>query len=447
MRQPIAKLALVVLLGVMLSACATTYEPLPPFTPVDVDAGGRALKTQNVVVILDASSSMEDGYRQWKKFDIATATVRNLADTVPAGKGIKSGLRTFGHHGKFSREKTKMIDSMGDFNRTEHNSALATITKAGGTSPLAQAIDAAAQDLNGLSGKSALIVVSDGKDMGTAPVASATAIKKAFGNDLCIYPILVGDDSGGQKLMDEIARIGGCGFVANADDLTSGRQMADYVTKIFIGASLDSDGDGVADAMDKCPGTPAGVKVDAVGCPLDSDGDGVSDYLDKCPGTPSGVKVDRSGCPLDSDGDGVPDSLDKCPGTPSGVKVDASGCPVTVLDTGAASWTFNNINFETAKAEIQSSSFGILDEIAAALGANPTLKVIVEGHTDSTGARAFNMDLSQRRAQAVVDYLVSKGVSPSRLSAKGYGPDRPVADNATRLGRAKNRRVQFTRVD
>ncbi|MDP4207326.1 MAG: thrombospondin type 3 repeat-containing protein [Bacteroidota bacterium] len=94
------------------------------------------------------------------------------------------------------------------------------------------------------------------------------------------------------------------------------------------GCSMDSDGDGVPDSMDKCPNTPAGVKVDANGCPLDSDGDGVADYMDKCPNTPAGVKVDKNGCPLDSDGDGVADYLDKCPDTPAGVKVDKDGCPI-----------------------------------------------------------------------------------------------------------------------
>ncbi|MDP4274390.1 MAG: OmpA family protein [Bacteroidota bacterium] len=95
-----------------------------------------------------------------------------------------------------------------------------------------------------------------------------------------------------------------------------------------FGKKKDSDGDGVADKYDRCPGTPKGVTVDARGCPIDSDGDGVPDYLDKCPGTPQGVAVDANGCPLDSDGDGVPDYLDKCPNTPPGVKVNASGCPL-----------------------------------------------------------------------------------------------------------------------
>ncbi len=93
-------------------------------------------------------------------------------------------------------------------------------------------------------------------------------------------------------------------------------------------SSKDSDGDGVPDAKDKCPGTPPGVQVYSDGCPVDLDGDGVPDYLDKCPGTPKGVVVGPDGCPLDADGDGVPDHLDQCPDTPAGVKVDARGCPL-----------------------------------------------------------------------------------------------------------------------
>ena len=97
-----------------------------------------------------------------------------------------------------------------------------------------------------------------------------------------------------------------------------------------VGCPVDTDGDGIPDYLDKCPNTPKGVQVDAKGCPLDSDGDGVPDYLDKCPNTPTGVQVDAKGCPLDADGDGVPDYMDKCPNTPTGVQVDAKGCP---LDT------------------------------------------------------------------------------------------------------------------
>jgi OOP family OmpA-OmpF porin len=309
-----------------------------------------------------------------------------------------------------------VIDDMSQFTPGETENALATIVKAEGTSPLERAIDGAAEDLAGLDGKHAVIIVTDGKGMDTAPAVSATALKKTFGDNLCIYPILVGDAPEGKMLMDSLAGIGGCGFAANAEDLASGQQMADYVGKIFVGDLLDSDGDGVADDRDNCPGTPAGV---AVG---------------------------EDGCPLDSDGDGVTDDMDQCPGTPVGVEVDEVGCPKTVLGGGARSWTFNNITFDLNKAVIQASSYEVLDEIAAALKADPQLRVTIEGHADSTGEQAYNQDLSQRRAEAVVEYLAGQGVDASRLSAKGYGEDRPIADNATPEGRAKNRRVQLTRI-
>ena len=446
-RISIVKFLSTITVAMVLSACATSYQPVPPFSPVDLDAGGRALKTRNLLVILDASSSMEEGYMQWKKFDVATAVVSNLADTLPENMGIRSGLRIFGGNPDTFKKDTQLIGDIDEFDKVSYHEALSKVANAGGPSPLPSAAEAVAQDLQELKGKTAVIVVSDAKDMGMTPAKNTAALKATYGDSVCIYPILVGDDPQGKQLMDMIARIGGCGFAVNADELASGQQMADYVAKIFLGDQLDSDGDGVLDNNDKCPGTPVGVKVDADGCPLDSDGDGVYDYKDKCPGTPAGVNVDGDGCPLDSDGDGVADYKDKCPGTPTGVWVDANGCPSSVLDSGSTAWTFNEINFETAKANIQPSSYGILDEISAALTANPQLKVDVEGHTDNTGARAFNMDLSQRRAQSVVDYLVKKGVSPDRLTAKGYGPDRPIADNGTRVGRAKNRRVQFVRVD
>ena len=114
-----------------------------------------------------------------------------------------------------------------------------------------------------------------------------------------------------------------------------GGKAKDYFFTASVGISYalfsnnndDSDGDGVPDYKDHCPGTPPGVKVMADGCPTDADGDGIPDYLDKCPNTPANILVDRNGCPFDSDSDGVPDYLDKCPGTPSGTAVDQFGCP------------------------------------------------------------------------------------------------------------------------
>jgi len=203
---------------------------------------------------------------------------------------------------------------------------------------------------------------------------------------------------------------------------------------------VDSDKDGVPDSLDKCPDTPAGAAVDASGCPLDSDKDGVPDYLDKCPNTPAGTAVDASGCPLDSDKDGVPDNLDKCPGTPAGTAVNAMGCP-----KGEKVSIELLIEFETSKSEVRPQYDDQLRKVADFMKTYPDTKAEIEGHTDSMGGAEANLALSQQRADAVRQALIDRfGVSADRLSAKGYGETKPIADNATPEGRAKNRRVMAT---
>ena len=208
-----------------------------------------------------------------------------------------------------------------------------------------------------------------------------------------------------------------------------------------VAAPADSDNDGVTDDLDKCPGTPAGAKVDATGCELDSDNDGVADSKDRCPDTKPGMKVDDAGCDLDSDGDGVTDDKDLCPDTPAGTKVNATGCAEEV------GFVIKGINFATGSAKLTPESTAILDRVAEKLLANPGIKITVDGHTDSTGSKAGNTRLSKARAQAVVDYFVGKGISADNLVARGFGPDRPVADNKTAAGRAQNRRVEINTVN
>ena len=290
-----------------------------------------------------------------------------------------------------------------------------------------------------------------------------------------------------------------------------------------FGKGKDTDNDGIADKYDKCPDTPAGVKVTSSGCPIDSDNDGVADYLDKCPTVAGLAKFDGcpdtdndgiqdsedkcptvagiakfngcpdtdndgiqdsedkcpsvaglpqfSGCP-DSDNDGVQDSEDKCPNTPAGVKVDASGCPLDRDGDGVADYldkcpdvpglasnkgcpevkaevkkvfdqALQGIQFESGKDVIKKTSFGILDQVVKVLKDNPAFNIEINGHTDSKGAAAKNLVLSQKRSDAVKAYLVSKSIAAERLAAKGFGQTMPVADNATAAGMAKNRRVEF----
>ena len=225
--------------------------------------------------------------------------------------------------------------------------------------------------------------------------------------------------------------------VLNSSDQCPGTPVGVEVDN--AGCPLDSDGDGIPDFQDNCPNTAEGVAVGPEGCPLDSDGDGVPDYMDTCPSTGADIPVDESGCPLDSDGDGVPDYLDKCPGTAAGTEVDADGCPKVgaVLD-------ILNMEFDFDKANIRDEYKPRLDGDVKVLQDNPGMTIMIEGHTDSVGSDAYNKVLSERRANAVKAYMVEGGVDAGRMETAGKGESTPVADNGTREGRAKNRRVEIT---
>ena len=207
------------------------------------------------------------------------------------------------------------------------------------------------------------------------------------------------------------------------------------------GCAIDADNDGVPDKLDKCPNTPAGMQVNEQGCP-DTDGDGVYDNSDKCPGTPQGAAVDDTGCPKDSDNDGVPDFKDKCPNTPAGKQVDEDGC--AKADTVVKKITLSgDTNFEFNKATLLPSAYPTLDNLAKTMKDNSNTRWRVEGYTDAVGSDSYNMDLSRRRAQSVVDYLINKGIDRSRLEVVPYGESNPVASNDTPEGRAMNRRVEI----
>lgn len=213
------------------------------------------------------------------------------------------------------------------------------------------------------------------------------------------------------------------------------------------GCPLDGDKDGVADYLDKCPNTAAGAAVGTDGCPLDADNDGVADYLDKCPNTPAGVAVGTDGCPLDTDNDGVADYLDRCPATPAGVRINADGCPEAAVKAAAERFCSKPavlaINFDTNKADIKAKYFDELKNIGDFLMYFPKAKGEISGHADSIGGAAFNLKLSQARADSVKKYLVDTfKVDDGRVTTKGYGESKPVASNKTKAGRAKNRRME-----
>jgi len=203
----------------------------------------------------------------------------------------------------------------------------------------------------------------------------------------------------------------------------------------------DNDGDGIVDKLDACPNDPG--PLENQGCPvMDRDGDGIPDNEDKCPDQP-GPK-ENQGCPdIDSDGDGIPDRLDKCP-FQFGPLPD--GCPKKYALVEVRKERIEikqQVHFATNKYRVLPDSFPLLNQVAAVLVDFPKMRISIEGHTDNVGAEKANMKLSQKRAEAVRDYLVSRGIAPARLEAHGYGPTRPIASNKTAKGKAKNRRTEF----
>lgn len=215
----------------------------------------------------------------------------------------------------------------------------------------------------------------------------------------------------------------------------------------------DSDGDGIPDSRDACPLEPEDKDgyLDDDGCPdPDNDADGVPDDKDKCPNEPEDLDgfQDNDGCPdEDNDSDTVKDVDDMCPNTPGQPTGAKPGCPSLVVVTAKEIRITQQIQFDTNKATIKAVSFPILDAVYDVLAANPKITLEVQGHTDNVGQAAYNLKLSQQRADSVKAYLVKKGAADNRLVAKGYGMTQPLLPNSSDANKALNRRVQFIRTE
>jgi outer membrane protein OmpA-like peptidoglycan-associated protein len=243
-------------------------------------------------------------------------------------------------------------------------------------------------------------------------------------------------------------------FQNSPPDRCTSREFVEVASKAI---DADTDGDGILDSRDQCILEPEDKDgyLDDDGCPdPDNDADGIPDTADKCPNEPEDLDgfQDEDGCPdPDNDGDQVVDVDDYCPNTPGIVGGDHPGCPrknSLIVVTEKEIRITQQIQFEFNKAIIRPGiSFKILDEVVGVLNDNPKISLEVQGHTDNVGGDAYNMTLSQKRADAVRAYLVSKGIAPDRLVSKGYGFHQPLVPNTTAANRDLNRRVQFIRTE
>lgn len=283
--------------------------------------------------------------------------------------------------------KSAVLQRLKPFDRTALLKKVPSLTKMGGPTLLEASLKSIQEQLEGSRGRTAIVIVSDGLLINNhAAWFAGEDLVEAYPNT-CIYTVQIGFDSNGTRSLNKLQQLTDCGGFRYASDLNSPEELGRFVHEIFFGVKPAKE------AVEEAPAQ-------------------------------------------DSDNDGVDDSIDQCPNTPKGAKVDERGC-----------WVIQNLLFDYDKADIRPVYNKTLDEIVEVLKNNPSVQIRVDGHTDSIGGEKYNQALSLRRADAVVRYLITHGVSADRLTAQGWGLTRPVKSNDTDENRQANRRVELTPVN
>jgi len=408
-RKRIFKILVPLAMFALFMVCATPIVSAEHLN-AKIASGQYVQKVDAFEVIFDATETMNEVYKGGSKLNQEKALITLLNDTIPNLK-LNAAARAFGQFTTFGDAKSKILFAPTTYSKSALPQAIAPFTKGKGFSPLDAALDGATVDLQSQSGQLAVIAFSDGQDMEKyEPVAAAQRMKKAYGDRVCIYTVVLGDKAAivdfgnkteGMNVMKQVADAGACGFMVTGESISTPAGMADFVEKVFLAR--------------------------------DSDGDGVADYLDKCPDTPKGVAVDRDGCP--------PVVVEKRQEAKAETKVVPTVEPKI---EEPVSMTLN-IWFAKGKYNIQPQYEPEIKKVADFMKAYPDTKAVIAGHTDNVASRAFNMKLSQNRANSVKNYLVEKyNIDASRFETVGYGEDKPVASNKTKIGKQKNRRVTAT---
>ena len=402
---------LVLFLGFALTNCAgmsTKTSADITCTTKDIGAMLNSCEYQNKVdnflILQDVSTTMGEKLgpiftNEPSKLVLEKDLITCLNNSLPDNFDVNAGLRIFGP----GSSKNNLIYGMTKYSKADMGSAEMSVGAPEGVTPLSKAITYGMNDLKDVKGRTAVIIFSDGMNNVGDPVAAATAMKEMYGNNVCIYTVLIGDDAKGKMTLEKVAEAGKCGFATEANNLhsrilsagceeiafTDG--MGDFVTSVFVEKAPDSDGDGVTDKCDKCPNTPMGTKIDSVGCP-----------------------VPVAAAPAAAAPPPIPEKVN-----------------ITLL-----------VEFDFDKDAVKPQYHADLEKVANFLKDYPKTSAELEGHTDSIGTDEYNMGLSKRRAASVKKYLVEKfNIDAARITTVGYGESKPVASNDTAEGRQMNRRV------
>lgn len=341
-----------------------------------VASAAKVPKIDNFIIMIDQSGSMAQKHPvlKQKKIDLAVDLVKKLDEAIPE-LGYKGGVTLFAPY--------QVVTQPAAYKNGSLTSAVGGVDTGfyvfGRETPFGDGLKMADGAVSGLSGKTALVILTDGaNNLGSDPVAQAKALYGKHSN-LCIHIVNMDQDPKGTAIIDQIRALNGCTVTSDVATLGNSAALSKYAMDVFY-----TEGDP---------------------CALDSDGDGVNDCDDKCPGTLPGALVDEKGCALKHT---------------------------------------MQIEFDFDKADIRPEYHDKIAEAAAFIKRYPKTRILVAGHTDSTGDADYNKELSKQRATALEAYLVEKfGINDDQLFPRGYGESQPVATNDTPEGRQQNRRVEF----
>jgi OOP family OmpA-OmpF porin len=412
-RKLLPAFSLMILLSLLAGCLQLPSRVIPHHVNLEEEfqMGKYAPKIKNFFIILDASSSMSVSYagkgdREGSKLTVAKDFIRHMNNTMPEME-ISGVLKTFGRGIEVPMKQTETVYGRTAYSRSGLEQSLNSIDfLAEGNSPAGLAIRETGDTIGSIDGTNAVIFISDGEHLEGDPLAKVRDMESSYGGWTCFYTVWIGNNPEGESFMEELAGEIDCGFSISVEEIASNEDMVDFVKQVFLTTDIDSDRDGVPDSLDKCPDTPIGVEVDGSGCPMVAH--------------------------IDSDGDGAFDDVDECPDTPVGAIVDDRGC-----------WVVKGVQFDYKKWDVKPQFNSNLNNIENILKKNSGLKIRIEGHTDDIGSAKYNIGLSGKRAKAIKDYLVGKGIEPSRITTKGLGYVQPIADNDTAKGRALNRRAEI----
>jgi OOP family OmpA-OmpF porin len=369
----------VALVSCLLGGLACASPSVAPLSagPISPGPGERVAVTHSYLVV-DSSESVQHDFATDK------ALVQSFVGAQPDGN-YEAGSRVFGGY-------KRQTQPLAPFNRAESQANAASIERLREGTPLDRVFNEVGADLQGKSGQAAVIVFSDGHP--TDPVGreldqqkvldSAAGLASSYQGQVCIHTVHTGEDAEGAEFLRRLSATTGCGSARSSSSVMNVAALQNFEREVFLAAA------------------PA----DVAAAPRDSDGDGVMDDQDQCPGTPAGVTVDERGC-----------------------------------------WVIRNLRFAFDSYKIEPQYYDELNEVAARLkSVGSDVRVSIDGHTDSIGTAAYNQGLSERRANAVRDFLVKAGVPASQLSSRGFGLTQPAYPNETAEGRAGNRRVELSRL-